>query len=578
MNPRLLALLGILGALMLTAQGATVVGPDPRAKLDEGVEFQARGPVHEAFAEPSMRRQAAAPLVTKQPPDPVPEMPPEQKPEEANVEWIPGYWAFDDERNDFLWVSGIWRVPPPGRHWVPGYWQQEDAGWQWVSGYWGAQAQSEEQLLPAPPTPIAEAVPPAPDANSGYVPGCWIFQSNGYYWRPGFWAPFRVGWIWITPCYIWTPGGYVFVDGYWDHDFHRRGLLFAPAFINPRFLARPGWVYRPRLVILADVLVQSFFARPAYNHFYFGDYYGPQYARLGFRDWIDFRLGDRHYNSFSYYRWQNRGDPRWERNLRAGYQGRQQGKLARPPRTWTAQVKSGDGPGKTLALLTPVTQVKSQVFKMQALPAAQARQIQKAAQEVHALRQHRATMERQSTGKDAKLNQAAKFELHKPGKDSKPGKDFKDLKPPKDKEFKPGKDVKPPKDKEFKPGKDFKPPKDKEFKPGKDFKPPKDKEFKPGKDVKPPKDKEFKPGKELKPAKELHTPPPNPVHPKISPKTKPQPPAGPRGKQKDDKDKKQPNHHVHRDLDSSRPVLLADSSQLRTPGGPGPSLLARKEL
>lgn len=33
-------------------------------------------------------------------------LPPDQKPEGDDVAWIPGYWAWDDERNDFLWVSG----------------------------------------------------------------------------------------------------------------------------------------------------------------------------------------------------------------------------------------------------------------------------------------------------------------------------------------------------------------------------------------------------------------------------------------------------------------------------------------
>lgn len=50
------------------------------------------------------------------------EVPPEQKPTGDNVDWIPGYWAWDDERTDFLWVSGIWRSLPPGRQWVSGYW------------------------------------------------------------------------------------------------------------------------------------------------------------------------------------------------------------------------------------------------------------------------------------------------------------------------------------------------------------------------------------------------------------------------------------------------------------------------
>ncbi|MFH1748080.1 MAG: hypothetical protein ABIG44_13675 [Planctomycetota bacterium] len=39
-------------------------------------------------------------------------MPPDQRPESADVTWIPGYTAWDDERNDYVWVSGVWRAPP----------------------------------------------------------------------------------------------------------------------------------------------------------------------------------------------------------------------------------------------------------------------------------------------------------------------------------------------------------------------------------------------------------------------------------------------------------------------------------
>jgi hypothetical protein len=28
--------------------------------------------------------------------------------------------AWDDDSEEYIWVSGIWRVPPPNRQWVPG--------------------------------------------------------------------------------------------------------------------------------------------------------------------------------------------------------------------------------------------------------------------------------------------------------------------------------------------------------------------------------------------------------------------------------------------------------------------------
>ena len=50
-----------------------------------------------------------APAAPAEPPEPIEELPPEYRPDGDNVRWIPGYWAWDDERQDFLWISGLWR-------------------------------------------------------------------------------------------------------------------------------------------------------------------------------------------------------------------------------------------------------------------------------------------------------------------------------------------------------------------------------------------------------------------------------------------------------------------------------------
>src|SRR5262249_165315 len=149
----------------------------------------------------------------------------------------------------FLWVSGIWRVPPPGLQWLPGYWTQADDGWQWVAGYWGATDEGQVQYLPQPPDPVAEATPLAPDDTSTYVPACWVWTSNRYFWRPGFWVALRPNWVWVNACYYWTPAGWVFVDGHWDYVLANRGLLFAPVYFREAYWQRPGWFYQPRYVV-----------------------------------------------------------------------------------------------------------------------------------------------------------------------------------------------------------------------------------------------------------------------------------------------------------------------------------------
>src|SRR5262249_58602755 len=135
-----------------------------------GVEVLARGPVHEAFAEPVEGQPQPSPLIRQQPPDPIEEQSPDQKPAGDHVQWIPGYWSWDDERGDYLWVSGFWREPPPDRQWVPGFWQKADDGWQWVPGFWALPEQKQIEFLPPPPAPL-EAGPsvPAPVANNVYV-------------------------------------------------------------------------------------------------------------------------------------------------------------------------------------------------------------------------------------------------------------------------------------------------------------------------------------------------------------------------------------------------------------------------
>ena len=108
----------------------------------DAIDVQTRGPVHEAFAQPTDAPAQPDLIVPKKPPDPIPEEPPDQKPE-GEVQWIPGYWAWDADKNNFLWVSGFWRTPPPDRKWVPGYWTQVEGGWQWVPGFWAPSNQSD---------------------------------------------------------------------------------------------------------------------------------------------------------------------------------------------------------------------------------------------------------------------------------------------------------------------------------------------------------------------------------------------------------------------------------------------------
>ena len=313
------------------------------ADAEEGVQVLTRGPVHEAFAETVTYDPEPGIVVPKAPPAAIEEVPPEQRPEGANVAWIPGYWGWDDERNDFLWVSGIWRALPPGRQWVPGYWGKSAQGFQWTSGYWADAKASEVEYLPEPPATV-EVGPniAAPSADQTWLPGCWVWQKNRYAWRPGFWATVQPDWVWVPAHYVWAPRGYVYVDGYWDYSIARRGVLFAPVYFNAGVYGRPGFSYSPTTVIDLGVFANHLFMRPQYQHYYFGDYYAANYRGAGFYPWFSINTGRFGYDPiYAHDRWQHRQDRGWEQRQQADFQNRRDHEDLRPPRTWAAQRDCG---------------------------------------------------------------------------------------------------------------------------------------------------------------------------------------------------------------------------------------------
>src|SRR5207237_10894809 len=112
----------------LRVANADVHGVEPPEM--KGHHILTRGMVHEAFAQPFELQSEPGPVVPKEPPPPVPKLPPAQRPEGDNVQFLPGYWAWDADRNDFLWISGIYRNAPAGRQYVQGYWTQGPEGWR----------------------------------------------------------------------------------------------------------------------------------------------------------------------------------------------------------------------------------------------------------------------------------------------------------------------------------------------------------------------------------------------------------------------------------------------------------------
>ena len=154
-----------------------------------------------------------------------------------------GYWHWDDEADQFIWISGFWRSVPPGRIWVPGSWREVAAAGS------GRPASGRSRTINNRRSPRSSTCPTRPHTieigptidqptnTSFYIPGSWVWRGR-YVWRPGVWIDHRPGWVWVPAHFCWTPLGYVFVDGYWDYVLATRGVLFAPiVFHRPIYTA-----------------------------------------------------------------------------------------------------------------------------------------------------------------------------------------------------------------------------------------------------------------------------------------------------------------------------------------------------
>lgn len=300
---------------------------------DDDAEVYTRGTLHEAFAVPVSNEVVVPPVVQKEPPEPVEELPPEQQPEGENVTWIAGYWAWDDDLNDYIWISGLWRDVPPGRQWIPGYWAKVPEGYQWVAGMWTEVGQTQISYLPTPPQTLERGPQiQAPGPDYFYVPGCWEYRDR-YVWRGGYWAPRQREWIWIPSHYVYTPYGCCFVAGHWDLLLVDRGLCYAPV----RFHRRPAVVYRPVIVIDTwDTMVMHLWIDPRRGCYAYGNYYDAAPNR--YVPWYEYRgpagRGD---PLFSYYEWRN--GPEYRQRLSGWHNHFASNRDFRPPATYREHVR-----------------------------------------------------------------------------------------------------------------------------------------------------------------------------------------------------------------------------------------------
>ncbi len=180
------------------APGRVLAGPEPDPALapaplpPPSVRALTSGPLHEAFLSP--RKDLEPDHVAKTPPAPITERPAVDPPS-LQAEWIEGYWQWDASRDTYLWVTGTWRVPPPGRFWVNGYWKRDDRGWYRVPGFWSERKTDRlDYRKDGPPQVRPDDEPGQPPAdNTFYIPGQYYPDGDGVVWKKGFWAKAQPG-------------------------------------------------------------------------------------------------------------------------------------------------------------------------------------------------------------------------------------------------------------------------------------------------------------------------------------------------------------------------------------------------
>jgi len=214
---------------------ATDLDPMPPADSSQhrppAREIQPReGATHDALGAPEARHERDRLYAPQQPPPPVAERPSGRRPG-ARAQWLPGYWEWDPVAAEFVWMGGVWQVPPRGMIWVAGRWQRGDGGWYRASGYWSprrdaavvrnqftASSQPAWRTTGPPTDHPADTLAAAPGPDYFFIAGHYAPVGDRLKWTPGFWATAQPGWDWIPARWVRRPSGWEFRAGHWVRE------------------------------------------------------------------------------------------------------------------------------------------------------------------------------------------------------------------------------------------------------------------------------------------------------------------------------------------------------------------------
>jgi hypothetical protein len=84
--------------------------------------------------------------------------------------------------------------------------------------------------IPQPPAPMAETKPPAPYADSYWIPGYWAWDGGQFQWTGGHWEQSRPNMLYQSAYWSNDRGSWIFHPGYWQPESPAPGA--APAYIT----------------------------------------------------------------------------------------------------------------------------------------------------------------------------------------------------------------------------------------------------------------------------------------------------------------------------------------------------------
>src|SRR3954447_19478094 len=191
-----------------------LVQPGPSDQLTVNDSRSTVKSLHEATL---LTPQVATPVhIDKAPPTTIADRPGIDAPE-TGAQWVDGYWDWDEEQKDFVWVTGTWRVSPPGRFWVNGSWKRDEQGWYRVPGFWSERKTDVRRDGP-PSVGREDRTGPAPSPDSFLIPGQYVPAGDGVVWRPGFWARSQPGWEWVPARWVRLSEGWTYREGHWERS------------------------------------------------------------------------------------------------------------------------------------------------------------------------------------------------------------------------------------------------------------------------------------------------------------------------------------------------------------------------